>query len=181
MNKLKPIIDKIAAATIVARDATQYWFSRMARLWIFAFAASLFFSALVFFFAPLPKARYYLEFPNAISGKMIGEVRYAPFHFSLEKSALSLCREILVGPANYLSSDLLSKDTRIRSVLVRGRTLYVDLSSDLVLGEPSGGSFRDSLEIFRKTIKKNLPGLGNVILTVDGFVPYADNSEEKPR
>jgi hypothetical protein len=55
MNKLKPIIDKIAAATIVARDATQYWFSRMARLWIFAFAASLFFSALVFFSRPFPR------------------------------------------------------------------------------------------------------------------------------
>jgi hypothetical protein len=181
MNKLKPIMDKISAATVVARDATRYWFSRMARLWVFAFAASLLISALAFLFAPLPKARYYLEFPHAMNGRMIGEIRYAPYHFGLEKSALSLCREILVGPANYLSTDLLSKDTKIRSVLVRGRTLYVDLSSDLVFGQPSGGSFRQSLEIFRKTIKKNLPGLGNVILTVDGFVPYADNSEEKPR
>lgn len=179
-KKLKPILDKIGSAAAYTRDATRYWFSRLARLWAFLVAVAVLVSVLAYFFLPFQRTRYYLEFPDAISGKLRGEVRYAPSHASLEKAAAVLCAEILAGPENLKSRPHFSRDTRVRSLMVRGGTLYLDLSRDLVLGLPEGGSFRQSLDSVEKSLKKNLIGVKKVVLTVDGNETYADNGEEEP-
>lgn len=180
MRKLQPILDTIGSAAVKTRDLTRYWFSRLARLWLFLIAFALLASVLAFFFLPYPRTRYYLEFPDALTNKLRGEIRYSPFHANREKAAEALCREILVGPENLKSRPLFSKDTRLRSVMLRGGTLFVDLSDDLALVDPPGDSYRDSLAETKKLIKKNMIGIRKVVLTVDGNETYADNKEEVP-
>jgi hypothetical protein len=179
MRKFQPILDKLGSAAIKTRDMTRYWFSRLARLWAFLLVFSALISALAFFFLPFPRTRYYLEFPDATTNKMRGEVRYTPFHLNREKAAEALCREILVGPENLKSKPLFLNDTRIRSVMLRGGVLYLDLSGDMLLEDPPEGSFRNSLARVGKLIKKNMIGIRKVVLTVEGNETYADNDEEE--
>jgi hypothetical protein len=180
MRKLQPIIDTIGSAAVKTRDLTRYWFSRLARLWLFLIAFAAVVSALAFFLLPYPRVRYYLEFPDALTTRPRGEIRYAPFHVNAEKAAEALCREILVGPESLKSRPLFSKDTKLRSVMLRGGTLFVDLSDDLALVDPPEGSYRESLAETKKLIKKNMISVRKVVLTVDGNETYADNKEEVP-
>ena len=180
MMKFQPVFDTIGSAAVKTRDLTRYWFSRLARLWAFLIAFAVLVSALSFFFLPYPRTRYYLEFPDALTHTLRGEVRYAPFHANLEKAAETLCREILVGPENLKSKPLFSKDTKIRSVMLRGGVLFLDLSADLALEDPLEGSYRESLAETVKLIKKNMISVRKVVLTVDGNETYADNKEEVP-
>ncbi len=180
VRRLKPLAQKLASAALQAKDATVYWFSRLTRLWLAACIFLALLSALIFFFAPQPRSRFYLSFPDSLSGRSRGEIRYAPYYASREKMAQSICRELILGPQDLRGAPLFSKDTKVRSVLIRRGVLYVDLSSELVFGPSFGGSYRKSLLIMEKTLKKNLPGQGKIVLTVDGNEAYADNSEEKP-
>jgi len=144
------------------------------RPFIALFIALPIFSLGLFLIAPHPRDRLYLAFPDARTGKTVGEVRYVPRKWGTEKKAESVLAEILLGPERLTSLPIVSKDTRIRTVMYRGGVLYADIGPEFLLEGKPGQNFRKDLATINRLLKRNLVMVKRVELLVGGRTPYAD-------
>lgn len=111
-----------------------------------------------------------LFFPDGTTGLPRGESRKMPAQKSREAEVEYLLRELVLGPTVIQYARALPRDTRVRSVLYRGDTLFVDFSQHLVLdvGDLVLG-FLPTLAIVRRTLEYNYPGVDEICFSIAGI------------
>lgn len=118
------------------------------------------------------KNKHLIFFPEPARHNVTGETRIIHRQSSMEDDVLLLVKEIVLGPMDIRHTGVLPKNTKVRSVMVRDRTAYLDFSFDvLFLAEEVNMSFDESLSAVRKTILFNFRKLEDVIITIDGQIP----------
>jgi hypothetical protein len=136
-------------------------------------------SLLLFFLIGSTRARRILFFPQDGTGRLVSEQRFLPTRRDLEGDMSELVREEILGAVRNDAQRLVSKDVALRSLFVRGRVAYIDLSADLIL---SGNEFplhgADVLKVLRRSICFNFPRVREVVFTVDGQVPNFNDREK---
>jgi hypothetical protein len=92
-----------------------------------------------------------------------------PFNWDKEHNAELLVREILLGPARHDHLRLFSRQAGVRSVLLRGSILYVDLSKESFIPDPDViYSPVIALDVLKATLKDNFTGVSQVTISVGG-------------
>jgi hypothetical protein len=143
-------------------DRTLLW---TASLLGFFFVLSL----ALYLLLPGSLTRTVLRFPNEISHSLVPEARSLPFNWDKEHNAELLVREILLGPARHDHLRLFSRQAGVRSVLLRGSILYVDLSKESFIPDPDViYSPVIALDVLKATLKDNFTGVSQVTISVGG-------------
>jgi len=96
-----------------------------------------------------------------------------------ERDIARYVEEALLGPVSLDLSPLVTKGTKLRSFMLRGGTVYADLSEDAAL--PVDGAKTDvftGLAALNRGIRRNFPSVSDVKLFIDGnevfFKEFAD-------
>jgi len=143
-------------------DRTLFWTS-------FSLGFIFLLSLALYLLVPGTLTRTILQFPEEISHHVVSEVRSLPFNWDREHNVELLVREVLLGPARHDHLRLFSRDAGVRSVLVRGGTVYVDLSKGSFIPDPDAiYSPVISLDVLRHTITNNFTGVSQVVFSVEG-------------
>lgn len=135
-----------------------------------ALAASLA-VAIAFYIAFTPnRVERILFFPGAVERELAGEARLVPRTDDLESRVRMVVEELMYGPARIDRSRVVSQNTRSRSVIVRGTTAYVDLSTDILNTEEEALplSLEESLAAIRHTLQFNFRSIDRVVITIGG-------------
>jgi hypothetical protein len=114
-------------------------------------------------------------FPRARADGLGSELRYLPVRSSVEASVRELVEEQLLGPMSQDFLPIAYPSSAVRSVLVRGRTMYVDLGADILFGRLlSSGVYseallppKDALALLEKTLSWNFSSW-KLFLTIEG-------------
>lgn len=128
------------------------------------------------FFLLLPPERVArtLFFPGTTTTELSGEQRLIPRVREQERALELLVEELLLGPTRISHSRLLPRETRARSVILRDDALYIDLNAAAMLEhEEVHVDIATGLDAIRETLLHNFRWLEEVILTIDGNVPFA--------
>lgn len=89
--------------------------------------------------------------------------------------ARAIAEELLLGPTDSLARPLAPASSSVRTVIAAKKTVYIDLSDDVLFGRPdSAGVYgkpiadpKESLAMIRRTIAWNMPGY-RVVVAVAG-------------
>lgn len=150
-------------------------------LWPGLFGVALIFSAIVSLSVPLRRAAV-LWFPDSRSAdgtKARSELRYLYGRSDKATEVGDLVNEMFLGPMNPKSAAIAVPESRVRTALGAGRTLYVDLDDTFLFGRPDESGIhaeprlqpRLALDYIARTLRWNYPSM-KVILTVDGLEPF---------
>lgn len=114
-----------------------------------------------------------LFFPGNISDEISGERRVLTNFPELERDMEVLAEDIILGPTSLYRSRVLAKDTAIQVFMLRDNVLYVDLSRDALFGDESVRlDFNESAAVLRRSLQFNFRSLEEVVITVEGQLPY---------
>ncbi len=128
--------------------------------------------SLVLFLAGGHWARRVLFFPETISRKLAGEIRYLPRRSGLEGNVRLLVEEALLGPALPLHQRILPRSARLQTVLIHRGTLIVSLSEGILIQDPECPfSPLEALQALGTLIRFNFPGARSLELLIEGQVP----------
>ena len=105
------------------------------------------------------------------------EVRFAPVN-PVQGNIAYYVDELLLGPIQDQGSPIFVRGTKVNSCFERDGILYVDLSKDLLAADPVNTDFNKKFELFKKNIKHNFRYIKEVVLFVDGKIPF--EKEIKP-
>jgi hypothetical protein len=137
------------------------------------FLAALIISIMLFLFLGNKRDSQVLYFPSdSARHGLVAERRFVPRYGSLEKDVAALAEEILLGPSHVHSLRLFPRGAQVLATMVNGRTLYLDLSADVLAADddvPLKG--QDALEALKKTIVFNFPRFRDVVFLIDGQHP----------
>jgi len=129
-------------------------------------------SLAVFLLDPGVRSERVLFFPLAGSHRITSELRAVPRHRDPERAALELVDAALLGPRRPESERLFPQGTTTRSLLLRRRVLYVDLSEQAAMASPGAPlALADAIGVLKRTIRFNLRGIREIVVYVDGQVP----------
>ena len=130
MDRIKAIVGDVKSFYRRSRDrvAAHPTFS-LAMLALAVLLVSLALYAL----AGTARVRRVLFFPDPESHRLAAEEHFVPRARGTEENARLLVKELLLAPASFELGRLLPESTRLLSVSLRDRVLYVDFSTDLVL------------------------------------------------
>lgn len=126
-------------------------------------------------YALFNKDRISLPFFRQSDAAVIVEERLLSRSGSLEERLDRYIAEILLGPSSIDYGPLLRHGTKANSLMVRSGIAFIDLSESAALPVPGGIDHRLSLELFKKSIIKNNPGIKMVTLFIEGNEPYSIN------
>ncbi len=129
-------------------------------------------SLLVFLFAGNGKVERVLYFPREHGTGLVAEPRFLTRHQGLGGSIEELVDGVLLGPARHDAARLFPRGGSVRAAMVRGHTLYLDLSSSVLAADPDvplSGS--DAFDILSKSILFNFPRVREIVLYLDGQAP----------
>jgi len=143
-------------------------------------------AALIEFFA-LGLARRTFIFYNIDSGVVAVEDRMLPvsrgnflaFYRNRRSSSRELditryVEEALLGPVYSNSMPLFPRETRLRSLLYRSGTVYLDLSEEALLPPLEGGEVFLNMKTLYAGIRRNFPFVRDVRFFIGGKAAYAD-------
>jgi hypothetical protein len=108
-----------------------------------------------------------LVFYSIETGGELVEERMLPLPRDREAQLRFYVAEALLGPIGRDALPLFPRDTRLESLLFRGRVVYVDLSGAAALPVEGGDSFR-SLSVLRGGIRRNFSFVKDVRLFIAG-------------
>ena len=115
------------------------------------------------------KEEQVLFFPEYRSGGARGEARILPRKDTKEQEIKLLVKEVLLGPFDINYTPVAPADTRIRSLLLRKDSLYIDFSVDIVFKEATTSlSLEESLEYISRSIRFNFPGVKKIVYSING-------------
>ncbi len=135
-------------------------------------AVSLLVSLLMFLQRGTEMHSQVLFFPEYRSSECAGEERLLPKKPSVEKDIELLIKEILLGPFNVNYVNVVPEDSKIRTIMVRGNTLYLDFSIDVVFQKSESRlSFDEAMACIKKSITFNYPQIEKFVFTVNGVEP----------
>lgn len=143
-------------------------------LWTGIFLAGLCIALALYFIFPPRQSQRVLFFPENITGKTHGESRLVPRESSREADITEVIDEMLLGPMTLRDLPLAPHDTRLDFLMLRGDTVYMDFSPELVTGSDTvQESVNRILQITRHTIFYNFPYVRHVSITIGGQLPNA--------
>lgn len=131
-----------------------------------------------------------LWFPDARSGIKVrakAELRYIPAYREKERQAAALVEELFLGPLNASSRPVGVTSTNVVSAIRSGKSMYIDVSSDMLFGKISANGIydppplepREAYAYVSRALARNFPFF-TIILTIDGQEPFImpSNGEE---
>ncbi|TVR90116.1 MAG: hypothetical protein EA428_08825 [Spirochaetaceae bacterium] len=152
----------------LARSQQQLWTICLGLL------AGTFVVSLVFFFLFRSPMHYQiLFFPDIRTGELSGERRMLPRLSNSKDAARQLVEEIILGPVDIQHSRVAPRSTIIRTLVVRDRVLYLDLSTDILHEIEDEDAFFAIQRAFEHTIRFNYRTIREIVFTVDGQEPGA--------
>jgi len=135
---------------------------------------SLAISALSFGFLDNERVRRTLFFPDLLSDEIHAEERVVTRRAAQSAAVKLMLEELILGPADINSSRVLPKSSSIDALFINDGTLYIDLGIRAIAESPDVRvHFRDSLALLERNVLFNFRSLREVVVTVDGQVPYA--------
>jgi hypothetical protein len=144
-----------------------------------AFLTVLVLSLLLFFLTGDRMITRVLFFPLGGVGTLVTEERYLPNHHNLEEDLRELVEGEIMGPVRHDATLLMPRDVTVRSLFVRNRILYLDLSAELVLAGPEYPLRGvDVFPALRRSISFNFPRVREAFITIDGQDPCFDGKEK---
>ena len=119
-----------------------------------------------------------LWFPVVHGEGTVAELRYLPAGEPVAKAAARLLDEALLGPLDARGTLLAVPGSDVRSTILKGNVLYLDLSDDVLFGREAPGGRRMAppvdperlVSLLSKTLAWNFPGK-RIVLTINGFEP----------
>jgi hypothetical protein len=113
-----------------------------------------------------------LYFPSINRSRLVAEERILPRHRSLEENIRELAEGVLLGPIRHDALRIFPRGGTVISSMVRGRFLYLDLSSRVLSDDPEvplrGQAALDALS---RSIRSNFPRIRAIIYFIDGQSP----------
>jgi len=150
-------------------------------LWFSLFAAALLISIILFVAFRPARTQRVVFFPRAVGTELTGERRVVPVRNDPSEDVALLVGEALYGPNRLENSRVVPRETRLRGVIVRGNRAFIDLSDGILSDSPDLNlTFSESLEAIRHTVHYNFRDIEDVLITVEGEVPYG-RAERRPR
>jgi hypothetical protein len=138
-----------------------------------AFAAVLVVSLLFFFLWGNGRVGRILYFPATGGSGQVAEMRFMPRHSSLEASVEETANSVLLGPTSPEAERLFARGALVAAVMVSGRTLYLDLTPQVLIDDPeSPKRGPEALAILTRSIRSNFPRFTEVVYLIDGQVPH---------
>jgi hypothetical protein len=114
-----------------------------------------------------------LFFPGTVTSDLTGERRVLPRFQSKEENLRAFVEDLILGPTSIYSSPALPEDTQVQLFMLRNDALYLDLSEELLFnGNDVHLTPAESLAALRKNIAFNFPHLRDIVLTVNGYLPF---------
>ena len=131
----------------------------------------------ILFLAKGQGRRYSFIFPSAESGKEVIETRYLrPVE---NKSDVRVyIDEILLGSQIERTKKLFSRGTKVLSCFENDKTLYLDLSPDLIYEGGDVIAIQDGIELLKKNIRMNFANISEIQVFVDGNYAF-ENFQKK--
>jgi len=113
-----------------------------------------------------------LYFPSQSGARTLAELRYVPRHGGLEASVAEAADNVLLGPTRPDAQRLFAAGATVAAVMVSGRTLYVDLTPQVLNEDPEVPlSASDALPVLTRCLRLNFPRFSRVVYLIDGQVP----------
>lgn len=124
-----------------------------------------------------PGIRRVYNYSSLDGTKTFIEVRYAPVN-PVQGNIAYYVDELLLGPIQDQGSPIFVRGTKVNSCFERDGILYVDLSKDLLAADPINTDFNKKIELFKRNIKHNFGYIKEIVLFIDGKIPF--EKEIKP-
>ena len=138
-------------------------------IWSSVFVVTFLISLVLFLTSADRKGRYVLFFPSEITNEWIGEARNIFHTRNTEEAVRALLNELALGPIGLRLGPAVPKETGIRSVLIRGKTAYIDFTAHLAVGQRVPQvSFYDMLEGIERSVLYNFQSIEEVFIHVEG-------------
>lgn len=83
--------------------------------------------------------------------------------------------ELLLGPISEHCRPIFADGTRVLSCFRRNSVLYVELSDDFLHDDPEKTDFKKKLELFKRNIIRNFPGIKKVVVFAGGNELFAND------
>lgn len=137
-------------------------------IYILAFVfVAVFATSLSLFFIKQKSKSYVFIFPSAENGTYIVERRNLSNDPAQGVIQLYV-DELLLGSTVERTKLIFSSNTRVNSCFLRGNTLYLDLSDDLLSIEKSSFPINEGIELLRENILKNFSNINKIELFIGG-------------
>jgi hypothetical protein len=138
-----------------------------------AFGAVLAVSLLFFFLWGDGRVARILYFPASAGSGQVAEMRFVTRHHTLEASVEETVNNVLLGPTNPAAERLFARGAVVTAVMVSGRTLYLDLSAQVLVDDPDiHRKGPDALDVLTRSLRRNFPRFSDVVYLIDGQVPH---------
>jgi hypothetical protein len=137
-----------------------------------ALAGTLAVSLALFFGFGNSRVSRILFFPSQPPGRIVAEMRFVPRHPSLEENVAETADNVLLGPTRHDALRLFPRGAKVVAVMVSGRTLYLDLSPQILQLDPEVPlKGPQALATLTRSLKLNFPHFASVVFFIDGQVP----------
>ncbi len=135
---------------------------------------SLLIAVLFYLIFPPDRIAMTLFFPGTTESSLSGERRLLPRADSETRAMHLLTEEMLLGPTRIDHSRVLPRQSRVESFIMAGETAFVDLSGDAMLPSTEVRiDIETGINAIRETLLFNFRSLEEVVVTIDGNVPFA--------
>ena len=136
------------------------------------FLGVLLLSVVLFLFIGHGKSERLLFFPSSSGRRMVAEERLLPRHRTLEENVTELAEGVLLGPTRTDALRVFPRGGSVLSALIHGRTLYLDLSPNLLEEDPEVPlKGQDALDALGRSLRFNFPSIREIVFFVDGQLP----------
>lgn len=136
-------------------------------------------SLLVFLVAGNKRVERILYFPRDHGQGFVAESRFVSRHRGLSDNITELVEGVLLGPTRHDAARLFARGASVRAALVRGHTLYLDLTARILEDDPDvplKGS--DALDALDRSILFNFPRVRDIVVYIDGQAPRFPEKEK---
>jgi hypothetical protein len=138
----------------------------------YVFLGTLAVSLLLFLLLGNGRVSRVLFFPPESGHRLVAEQRFLPRHRGLEAEAAELVGGVLLGPTRHDALRLFPRGATVISVMASGKTLYVDLTPQVLVEDPEVPlRGQDALDALGRSLRFNFPRLKEVVFFIDGQQP----------
>lgn len=138
-----------------------------------ALGATLVASLLFFLLVGNGRVGRILYFPATAGNGQVAEMRFVTRHSSLEASVEETANNVLLGPTSPDAERLFARGAVVTAVMVSGRTLYLDLTPQVLMDDPEAPrKGQEAFAILTRSLRRNFPRFTEVVYLIDGQVPH---------
>ncbi len=129
-------------------------------------------SVLAFLIAGNGRVERVLYFPRDHGTGLVAEPRFLTRQRGLEGNITELVNSTLLGPSRPDAARLFPRGATVRAAMLRGHTLYLDLTSRVLDTDPEVPlAVPNAVDVLGKSIRLNFPRVREIDLYIDGQIP----------